>query len=161
MSNTQKGGDLHPVVGELLSHTKNNEDLVLSLAIAIDVALDKEQGCGTGVSLNSLSSPKKFGEWANLCKAAFALAAWKHNRDGGRRGAEVTLNEAVHSGWCYAVIHGAGFQTEGDRERRFKRVAKPFWLLPPEEQVKDETAVAATQMWLRRYVKSAARGLSI
>jgi hypothetical protein len=106
MSNTQKGGDLHPVVGELLSHTKNNEDLVLSLAIAIDVALDKEQGCGTGVSLNSLSSPKKFGEWANLCKAAFALAAWKHNRDGGRRGAEVTLNEAVHSGWCYAVILG-------------------------------------------------------
>ena len=152
-----KGGDLHPFVVQLIEDTKNNEDLVYSLAKAIDKALDKAQGYGTTVCETSLTAPEKFGELANLASAAFALAALEHNRRDTRKGPEVTLNEAIHSGWSYAVIHGAEFQSEADRNRRLGLVAKPFWRLPPEEQVKDEVACTATQEWFHRYLKVAAR----
>ena len=157
MSSTQEGGDLHPFVAQLLADTATEVQMVLSLAESIDIALDRDQGYGTTICETSLSAPEKFGELANLSSAAFALAALEHNRRDTRKGPEVTLNEAIHSGWGYAVVHGREYQTEEDRERRLGLVAKPFWRLPPKEQVKDEVACIATQEWFRRYLKVAAR----
>ena len=149
MSLTQKGDDLHPFVSALVSLTRTRPDDVLSLAVAIDTALDKEEGYGTSVCNSSLTAPAVYGEIANLSSAAFALAAIAHNEidDGDFR---VSLNEAVHSGWAYSVIHCGNFRRPEVREEKLELVAVPFWLLPKSEQAKDQVAVTAVREWLKR-----------
>lgn len=138
----QKGDDLHPIVAQLIADTRTDPEKVLSLAMALDAALDAAQGYGTSVVETSLVTPVKFGEIANLASAAFALASYYN-----LPGAGISLNEAIHSGWSYAVIHGQEFQTPEAIARRLKLVALPFWLLSDEEQAKDDVAAKAFREW--------------
>tara|TARA_Y100000310_G_C20345064_1_gene651620 strand:- start:129 stop:581 length:453 start_codon:yes stop_codon:yes gene_type:complete len=144
-----KGDDLHPFVKQLIELTGTKPEDVLSLAVAIDTALDKAEGYGTSVCNSSLTAPAVYGEIANLSSAAFALAAIAHSEKDDEDFI-VSLNEAIHSGWSYSVIHCGNFHSSGKREAKLLLVAKPFWLLPRSEQVKDQVAVEAVHEWLRR-----------
>ena len=118
MSVTLKGDDLHPFVSGLINLTGTDPQDVLSLAKAIDEALDAAQGYGTSVRDTSLVSPVKYGEIANLSSAAFALAAIAHNE--GAPSMVVSLEEAVHDGWAYSIILCHGFRSMEVREEKLK-----------------------------------------
>lgn len=133
-----KGDDLHPFVAALLELTGTDPEDVLSLAVAIDEALDSAQGYGTSVVETSLTSPNKYGEIANLASAAFALAAVREGHD---------LAEAIHDGWAYSIIFCGDFRSSEDRENRLELVAVPYWLLPEDQQSKDDVAVSAVKQW--------------
>lgn len=144
-----KGDDLHPFVADLTQLTGANPQEVLSLAMAIDAALDAAHGYGTSVEETSLTAPRSYGEIANLSSAAFALAAIAHNEKDSDF--IVSLNEAVHDGWSYSIIFCQGFRPMDIREQKLKLVATPFWLLPRDEQVKDEDAVEAILAWMKNH----------
>ena len=157
MSVTLKGDDLHPFVSDLTQLTGTDPQQVLSLAMAIDEALDAANGYGTSVVETSLNSPIKYGEIANLSSAAFALAAIAHNE--GDPDFIVSLNEAVHDGWAYSIIFCHGFRSMEVREQKLRLVAIPFWLLPEKEQEKDEDAVKAVREWMQNHKEDAVKAV--
>ena len=140
--------ELHPFVVGLLGATQTKAEEVLSLAKAIDAALDDKYGYGTSVCDTSLTSPEVYGEIANMASAAFALAALQYMATEASVGMPTTLFEAVHDGWAYSVIHCGDFRSSEVREEKLKLVALPFWLLSFEEKSKDVVAVAAITRWV-------------
>ncbi len=132
--------NLHPFVKKLVEDTNTEATEVLHLAKAIDKALDEAHGYGRSVCATSLTNPQSYGEIANLSSAAFALAAIAHKN--------VSLLEAIHSGWSYSIIHCGEFRSSEVREEKLKLVALPFWLLSEEEQIKDVVAANAVTEWL-------------
>lgn len=141
MSSTQKGGDLHPYVTGLIDLTGANPKQVLSLAKAIDEALDSAQGYGTSVVETSLTSPIKYGEIANLSSAAFALAAMvgEYSR--------WSLADAIHKGWSFSIIHCGNFRTPEVRAAKMPLALTDYNDLPASEKSKDDVAVEAVIIW--------------
>ena len=144
-----QGGDLHQFVLDLIIDTGySNTDNILSLAKAIDKSQDEEYGYGTSVCDTSLTDPQVYGEIANLASAAFALGAIKLNKECIPYNSEpISMEEAIHSGWAYSIIHCGDFRSPEIREDKLKLVAIPFWFLPKEEQLKDKVAVQAVSQW--------------